>query len=335
MSFGIFEIQNERIGASKPRDYITLGVIASLLIHILFGIFLNKSDFKIPLAPIEVDIVFEPPKQEIPRAEPKQQIVNPPDKSELEIPDSSKASLLSDKDSFTRKEQVKRGDDPRAGAAIGKQEQAAAKGDKPLKYLSLDKNTVLQKFATSEESREMRIKQSTGQNQALPQSYEPFSRPTGSGAQILGARGTSDYLPHLPDGDITLLNTKATLYAVFVRRVATKVFSELRTSGWESLRASDIASLDDFSVVTAVLSKKGELLSVTASSSSGSIKFDKVLMDAVNKGARDPNPPEGAQASDGNIRFVFRAKSWAMRHVHPKTGAPIERRWILLGTGLE
>src|SRR5690606_20546577 len=70
--------------------------------------------------------------------------------------------------------------------------------------------------------------------------YKAFSRPAGSGARFIGASGAPDHLPSLPDGDITLLNTKANQFAVFVRRVATQVFGELRLTGWESLLASDI-----------------------------------------------------------------------------------------------
>jgi hypothetical protein len=32
---------------------------------------------------------------------------------------------------------------------------------------------------------------------------------------------------------------------------------------------------------------------------------------------------------------VFKAKSWVQGAVNGKTGAPVERRWLLLATGLE
>ena len=53
----------------------------------------------------------------------------------------------------------------------------------------------------------------------------------GTGAKFFGNSGSTDYLPNLPDGDITLLNTKADHFAVFVRRVAARVFAALRSSG--------------------------------------------------------------------------------------------------------
>ena len=164
--------------------------------------------------------------------------------------------------------------------------------------------------------------------------YRPFSRPAGSGARFLGNTGNTDYLPQLPDGDITLLNAKANKFAVFVRRVATRVFSKLRASGWENLSAADIRSMKGFSTIRAVLSPEGKLLDVRLEGPSGSKRFDGVLSQAVNNGATDPHPPPGALASDGNIHFIFKARSWSQ--VGPSRGGRgyAEQRWLLLATGL-
>lgn len=166
------------------------------------------------------------------------------------------------------------------------------------------------------------------------QGYTPFSRPMGSGAQFMGRFGSSDYLPNLPDGDITLLNTKADQFAVFVRRVATRVFSELRSAGWETLSAGEIRRIEGFATVKAELSLDGRLLSVTTINASGSPRFDATLTEATNRGASDPHPPPAARAPNGNIIFIFQAKSWSEPAINRRTGTPTERRWLLLAAGL-
>jgi TonB family protein len=131
------------------------------------------------------------------------------------------------------------------------------------------------------------------------------------------------------------LNAKASVHAVFVRRVAIQVFSNLRASGWEQLRASDVQAMTEETTVRAVLSPTGRLLRASLERSSGSPRFDEVLEAAVRRGARDPNPPKAAALKDGNIHFVFKARSWVMTGSDPRTGALRERRWLVLGTGLE
>ena len=43
---------------------------------------------------------------------------------------------------------------------------------------------------------------------------------------------------------------------------------------------------------------------------------------------------EGAQAGDGTIHFIFKARSWTQLGANPRSGAPTEYRWLLLATGL-
>jgi hypothetical protein len=218
-------------------------------------------------------------------------------------------------------------------------DKAGTRKSSPLKHLKLDTDTLFKKFEQQGADRKVQptekrdlLNQNSQQSMA---GYQAFNRPTGSGARFLGNQGTNDHLPQLPDGDITMLNTKANRFAVFVRRVATQVFSQLRSSGWESLQASDVRSIRDFSTVHAVLSLKGELLEVRLESSSGSQRFDQVLLSAVKAGALDPHPPEKAVASDGNIHFIFQAKSWSRFVPRSRDGGMSERRWLLLGTGLQ
>ncbi|MDC0358749.1 hypothetical protein OAO01_08035 [Oligoflexia bacterium] len=207
-----------------------------------------------------------------------------------------------------------------------------------LKHLALDKKTLLKKFGDAPPKPPHKKTTQSGKQNLTP-TYgavaKPFSRPSGSGARFLGAQGTADYLPHLPDGDITLLNAKANQFAVFVRRVATQVFSQLRLVGWSALKAQDIVGISDFSTVRAVLSVKGELLRVVLEGPSGSQRFDGVVLEAAKSGAKDPHPPPAAVASDGNIHFIFQAKSWTRIAPSGRHGAISERRWLLLATGLE
>ena len=209
-----------------------------------------------------------------------------------------------------------------------------------LTNLRLDTGTLEEKFGKSKPNDTPSKSPSGGRTEQKPTTqqlsqYQAFNRPPGSGAAFLGSGGLSDYLPNLPDGDITLLNAKANQYAGFVRRVAIQVFTELRSRGWDDLTASEVRRISDFTTVEAVLSRSGKLLSVTIERSSGSQPFDGVLLEAAQAGARDPNPPPGAVADDGLIHFVFKARSWTSTAANPRSGALRERRWLLLATGLK
>jgi hypothetical protein len=305
-----------------------------------------------------VELVTMPQQEEAP----KRQIVTASEATNATAP-TTPTRLEAERESSAEKEQIRRGD-PLAGAAIGEKGAAAPQrasqpaarqqtkptsqarqapspreprpaATEPLKDLLLDPETMLRSFAApTKKTRNEQNPLAIDQASALA-GYAPFSRPFGSGARFLGASGSSDYLPTLPDGDITLLNAKASQYAVFVRRVATQVFTELRTQGWEMLSGSDIRAATRFAVVEATLSPKGALLNVTLHSGSGSQRFDSLLQSAAKSGARDSNPPVGALAADGNIHFIFQAQSWVDLVPAPRSGVLSERRWLLLATGLE
>ncbi|MCO6431260.1 MAG: TonB family protein [Deltaproteobacteria bacterium] len=344
--------------------HFIVGIGVSIAAHLLFAL-LALRPWPLPKMQdtvIEVSIV--PPQSVPPAPQPEQkitrQIVSPvmPPQSEEKPPEAAK--YLSDKDVTAAKESVKRGDDPAAGASLGKQgagapqdrqnatiqkesprksapalsslrEEQKIQQKAPLTGLLLDDKTLFEKFSQEAPKPKSLLddRAQTGSTHS-----EPFSRPAGSGAAFIGRLGTNDYLPNLPDGDITLLNTKADKYAVFVRRVATAVFAQVRLSGWEHLGAGDINRISDFAVVRAVLDRSGNLVRATVESSSGSRSFDSVLLEAVKKGAKDPNPPESALADDGNFHFIFKSRSWSRASSSARTGAPFERRWLLLATGL-
>lgn len=216
--------------------------------------------------------------------------------------------------------------------------EAARQAPQRLTNLKLDSATMLDKFGdvqANEKKSDLTSKITGGSGPTPLKNYRAFSRPSGSGAAFLGTGGVRDFLPGLPDGDITLLNAKASTYAGFVRRVATQVFALMRQSGWDQLVYGDIRSINDFNTVIAVLSPDGRFLRAELKDGSGNSKFDTILVDAAQRGARDPNPPEGAASADGTIRFIFKSRSWAEGGASAQSGAPIERRWLMLATGLE
>lgn len=348
---------NASRSASHETRALSLSFALSLGIHIAILSLLALTRVQTFAEPTVFSVVLEPPlvsKAPAPRV--REQIVSTPDVQEsAEVVPITR--FQSERNVAVEKEQIKRGE-PDAGPivapeaapqpeppAVKRQAQAGAGRQKPPSRnptegesaqpqlaLKLDDRTLLREFNTApSEARSLEDLEGAARSAA---GYAPFSRPFGSGAAFLGSRGSRDYIPTLPDGDITLLNTKANQFAVFVRRVATNVFGQLRSSGWEVIRATDIRQIQDFATVRAELSLQGELLSVRIDGHSGSAPFDDVLRDAVQRGARDPNPPKAA-ATDGKIKFVFQARSWARMASNPRTGAPVERRWLLLATGLE
>lgn len=344
---------------SSYRDDFSLhvGVLTSLILHALFLLVLSDIKTVQPPQPMEViDVSIEAPKTPT-TVEKKNQMVSPSDKTAENLPPPD-TNRLSDTDSTVIKEQIKRGA-PDAGPVIGKRERSPTaqqitksinqerSESQPVKSSQQEKSSTKEKAKKIEEGispkeppklSDLKLDSNTLLNDfalKTPKgSPKPFSRPQGSGAMFVGMSGSSDYLPDLPDGDITLLNAKANQFAVFVRRVAIQVFSQIRTMGWQNLSASDIRAIGQDTMVEAVMSPKGELLKVTLEIRSGSGSFDELILKSAQKGARDPNPPEGAKAEDGNVHFIFKSRSWSEISAG-RGGLPTERRWLLLETGLE
>jgi hypothetical protein len=352
-------------GIAEPRfppssalvtPWLITGGVLSFLLH---GVVLFVAGGAWPRfvhQPPVIDIQF------IPATEDQKQIVrlSPLEDSTEAVPISSR---VSDKNSRTQNEQVRRGDSFDAGtpeerSSLNIRQQAI---HPPLKEKAPGLESTSPPPLPAPKIQSLRLAEETlqdafGQKSETPRAKQPnprarellsgistekalqvvpFSRPTGSGAKIFGDFGSNDFLPDLPDGDITLLNAKASKFAVFVQRVATRVFSALRASGWEALSPSHIRSIRDFSTIRAILSPEGQLISVLLEAPSGSQPFDEVLKISVWDGASDPHPPEGAKAPDGNIHFIFKARSWSQ--VAPSRGGTgvSERRWLLLATGLD
>ena len=314
--------------ANSVGNFIVFGLILSLILHLGLS-YIFASSFRMPPEPkrIEaIDVFFEPAEEP--------QIINEPESPESETEPPETTKFLSEKDHFTEKEQVKRGDGLDAAPQVASKPKAPAKpAPKPQAKPESDPEPVAKKLILKnpmvlEPQEEKPVTESTLRD--VP--TKPFSRPAGSGAAFLGTTGTNDFLPNLPDGDITLLNAKADRFAVFVRRVATRVFSDLRIAGWETLRPEEVASISGYTTVHAVLSPQGKFLLAEIRDDSGSKRFDVVVANAVKSGASDPNPPPEAAATDGNFHFIFRAKSW-VAFGGGRSGMQ-QRRWLMLGTGL-
>jgi outer membrane biosynthesis protein TonB len=348
-------------------DYDYIGLAVSILVHIaLFFIIFNSKPPAPPL-PTTIEVSIEP--QSI--LAPKKQIVSPSNQPPSKPPEET--TRLSDVDSRADIEKIQRGDgggqpgkpqeqQPAPQKPVEKAQQQPSKvepakvapheapakvQEKPperaapsnhkrdlnLSDLKLDDATLALKFGKTAKTSDQ--EKSPNASQQKLEKYQAFSRPPGSGAAFLGAAGINDHLPNLPDGDITLLNAKANQYAGFVRRVAVQVFTQLRTQGWERLSADQLHRLSDFATIEAILSTDGKFLGAKIIETSGSDAFDSVVHQSVKQGTSDPNPPPGAQASDGRIHFIFKARSWSQVGMNRRTGVPTEYRWLLLATGLE
>lgn len=347
------------------RDYLLAAAIASLIIHgiavILIWVSLQRSsknsDQQLFFAEVVPPLVLQAPQQQSPKSVP--QIVSPPQRT-MDQQANPKRVFESDQDNITVKEQIRRGDD---GNSLQKDQTENNSAKSASKQVSASRPQQPQPAKIAESKAESQEKKPLLQTQKLnlklnnqtladlSDSTEQIAKETRneelnrliqSGGQQnerssvnVSRLGSRDYMPDIPDGEVTLLNTKANKFAVFVRRVASQVFANLRGAGWQTLRMGDIQAIETDGIFEAVLSPKGNLISVTQKAESGSSRFDQILQSAIKRGAKDPNPPQGAEADDGNIHFEFHAKSWVQVVPSNRSGAPIEKRWLVLGTGLE
>lgn len=123
-----------------------------------------------------------------------------------------------------------------------------------------------------------------------------------------GPRGTLDFLPDVRKGNLTFLNTKASRFAPFVRRVAQRVFQHLLIRQRRNLQVDDVVAARNYVQLQAKLDDKGILRGVTLHTRSGSYAVDESLLDACQQGAWDENPPPEAKSEDGFYHFIFRSR---------------------------
>ena len=261
----------------------------------------------------------KPQKQNVSRPAPAQRVVQPLEEKRQDYSRQEKKSLSQGR----KKETI-----PAQSEQHNRTPRAAD--------LRLDTTSVLTRFADqgSESAREKNSVSAASFNRQSKTSF-PTSDRLDAALAIASGSGSADNLSRVPDGAVTMLNAKADKFAVFVRRVAYRVFATLRETGWQSLAASHIRSIGRPVVVIAELTPSGKLVTTTIRQPSGSSRFDQVVEAAVQRSVSDPNPPEGARAADGRIRFIFQSRSTVSIAPSGTQGGLSERRWLELGTGLD
>jgi hypothetical protein len=261
----------------------------------------------------------KPPEQKIPL--PEQQIVSPPDGGVEKPPEQTR--LLSDRDTTVEKEMIHHGEPapPEKGPAEEK-EAAPKRGGQPkpapekrrrepLQVASLPRLEQLlpsaMEIAADELKRDLESGKAEAQAEARHRSSADVPFPA---ADVFG---TLDFLPDVQSGQITLLNTKADLFAPFVRRVALRVFQNLLIALRRELARLG-QSAEEIVTIEAIMSPKGDMvgMEVTQHSPSLSLGTDRLLQQSCRQGFFDRNPPPGAESADGNIHFVMRTRVLAM-----------------------
>jgi hypothetical protein len=275
----------------------------------------------------ELPPIEEPPKPPEPEPERKlpmpEQVVAPPDAGRNEVPPDTR--FKSDRDVKVEKEQVKRGD-PKPGESAP-EAQAAAKPKPKPKPPAPKPPQPARKPPPRQQGKQVASLPSLDrllpnavtlaqEGYGMPPEPQPDAAERRAERRLAGGNdglfiptgpiGTLDYLPDVREGDITLLNTKAEVFAPFVRRVAVRVFQNF----WISLK-KDItnASLSAEEAIEAevVMDPRGEMIgfTITKRSSRVTLASDRRLQQACNVGFFDRNPPPGARFEDGNIHFIF------------------------------
>lgn len=281
-----------------------------------------------PPAPVAPEV--PPPKAEQPPPpEPErklplpEQIVQQPDAGKNEVPPDTR--LKSERDTRVEQQQVKRGE-PKPGESAPESKPAPKPAPKkppaPPRPQPARENAPAGREARPQMAKlpsldrllpnAVRLAQEGyGQPpEVVPDAQEAPRRSLNAGNEGLfvpsGPVGTLDYLPDVREGDITLLNTKAEVFAPFVRRVALRVFQNFWISLKKDLSAAPLTTQEEIEA-EAVMDPRGEMIGFTVirRSSRISLGSDRRLQAACNVGFFDRNPPPGARWQDGNIHFQF------------------------------
>lgn len=304
----------------------------------------------------EVPPIEEPPKPPEPEPERKlplpEQIVAPPDAGREEKPDETR--FKSDRDVKVEKEQVKRGD-PKPGEPAPEVKEAAPETKpkpKPKPPAPKPPPQPARKPAPPGRQRPQVASLPTldrllpdavklaQEGYGQPPPVEPESAERRAARRVAGGNdglfiptgpvGTLDYLPDVREGDITLLNTKAEVFAPFVRRVAVRVFQNFWISLKKDLSNAPLSAEEQIEA-EAVMDPRGEMIAFTITKRSPRITLasDRRLQQACNVAFFDRNPPPGARFEDGNIHFVF---ATAIEAAPSARGAAF---WVQLAAGLK
>lgn len=317
-------------GAFPRRDSDDRALLAALLVsfllHLSALLLLNRSESPPPSERL-IEVSLQAPPEVKPQIEelkqvlPKEQFVTPPELPEAKVRPETR--FKSEKNTVTEREQIKRGDGAsrKSAPSLPTPQENGGKSNPLNLKLKLSDSTLREIAENTPAQKPEGLRSLT--------EYRPFQ---GNQTEELFRiqPGSPDYLPGIPDGEMTLLNAKADRFAPFVRRVAQQVFGLVRKFQWHTIPAHEVRRIGDFVSVEAVMSRSGTLLSVRVLEPSGSPSFDRLITRSVQEGANDQNPPVAAVAEDGNIHFVFRSRCWS----RPGGGGSVESRWLLLATGL-
>jgi hypothetical protein len=269
----------------------------------------------------------EPPAVKIPV--PQQQIVTAPEGGKNEAPD--KTRFLSERDVTVEKEMVRRGE-PAPGTEDGDVVAPEPKPEAAKKAAAKENASPARKPAPPRPG-PRQLAALPRLDQLLPSAVELAGQGYGKTEEEIQAAaaaeaekhrelvrrrgdawlptsqqiGVLDFLPDVQEGDITLLNTKAELFAPFVRRVALRVFQNLIILLRRELASGGLSTRQSISA-EAVMTRHGDMsgLRITDRSASVSLGLDHKLRQACRQGFFDRNPPPGAEAKDGNIHFELR-----------------------------
>ncbi|MBI4515340.1 MAG: hypothetical protein HY699_05935 [Deltaproteobacteria bacterium] len=275
------------------------------------------------------------PAQPAPVLLPERQIVAPSEAGEQRAPE--KTRLLSDRDNTVREEMVRRGE-PAAGTEAAAPQAAKAEPPAPKPAAPAQQRVAaLPKL-------EQLLPKAGDLARALPPPAEKHDQPppsrnllAGGGGSFSLRPGSNDLLPEIRPGDLTLLNTKAELFAPFIRRVVARVFQHFSMRLNRVLARDSYGSGREYAEVEAIMSPSGKLLDarvVQRDSGTTLAVYRELLETAKPDVLFDANPPAGAEASDGNIHIILLVDLTVQSLVDPRTGKASAGCYGVLGAGL-
>ncbi|MFQ5666493.1 MAG: hypothetical protein ACE5I7_08680 [Candidatus Binatia bacterium] len=338
------------------QSRLTWALVLSVLLHgLVLSLFpiMRRSRLEFPKPPafLDVDLVQLPRARPVPAAPapaapvlppipvPQQQIVSPPDAGEETEPQETR--LLSDRNNTVKEERIHHGE-PAAGnpeterqAPPHQRASAEAGRAQPAPKTRAEQSRAHTQLAALPKLDQLLPRAGDVIRDGLVQSQEatPAAAPAqeaihqrrnllrhGDPWRRSGLGGFLDFLPTVREGDITLLNTKADLFAPFVRRVAVRVFENFQILLRRSANSGSVQSAQEFATIEAVMDKQGQLVAMHTKDRSlnGAFVVDRNLRSACREGFFDRNPPPGAEANDGNIHFLLDAR--VSLQVDPRRG---------------
>ncbi len=346
----------------RRRSILPFAILVSLAIHVIFLTVMPvpSGDALDRVQPIEVALLRPPPLQPAARAakpeaeQRPRQMVAPPDEINDRAPENPR--FESDRDNTVLHETVRQGvPNPAPPVPVQKappapkperqarQAESNDRDEEPAQhertraarpapaledlFASTDELVQAQRSASDRAEQQRKEAERGGDGKrrlalAVPPAAPEWTLP--------GTRGTFDHLPGIERGNVTLLNTKANVFAPFVRRVGERVFQHL-VIRQRRLELEQIMTARAPVQMRVLLDRTGKLKSVQVDDQSGSVTMDDTLSDAVHTAAFDNNPPAAAANSNGEFEFVFVAQ---LRAFEPGPGGQPSRIESRLSVGL-